>query len=178
MPASSWGEEQAKSAAQRKATVLIGCSYQRHSDHRQLLFYLQANTPGFHLYTWNIPVNHLSPQNLDSLTFFCGVSFELDYFLKSSYTSYTFFNLAKLSRKEHLIKEDKVSCERVKSTTSWNNVKNKAACRVVWLCFSCSGDSKQVCTFCVLSCSIVKTISDKQSVYPGLRLTFHHCRVF
>lgn len=45
-PACSWGEEQAKSAAQRKATVLIGCSYQRHS----VALYLQANTPGFHLY--------------------------------------------------------------------------------------------------------------------------------
>lgn len=61
MLSGSWGEEQGKSAAQRKATVLVRCSYLRHSDYRQLLFYLLANTPGFHLYTLSIPLNPLSP---------------------------------------------------------------------------------------------------------------------
>lgn len=48
----SWGEEQGESAAEREATVLVWCSYQRHSDtDRQLLFYLSASTTHeFHLH--------------------------------------------------------------------------------------------------------------------------------
>lgn len=102
MPASSWGEEQTKPAAQRKATVLIGRSYQRHSNHRLLLFHLQANTPGFLLYTLNISWNHLSLKKSESLTcffFFFGISFEF-------------------------VCVYRVSCESTKST-SWNNVKIK-----------------------------------------------------
>lgn len=39
-----------------------------------------------------------------------------------------------------------------------------------------SDDSKQGEMFCVLSCSIVRIISDR-GVYLALRLSFHHCRV-